>query len=287
MEIIRGADIAAEIKEKVRGYNQQEGLKPVLAVIIVGDDKQSLIYVGLKEKAVASTGGKALLISMPAAASHTEIIKEIKRLNQDDTVDGILVQLPLPENLSEYTEEILMSIDPQKDVDGFTPCNRGLLTGTQKPYFISCAAIAAFEVAERYVKPLAGRKAVLVGDSFDLIIPLSLILIKQGCRVNVVPEYKPALLGNADIYVLEKGEPGGVKGTMVKEGALIIDSGFHWDYQKICGNVNRDSMENVNGFLLPVPAGLGPILIAKLAANLSEAAGRRKNGRIHNRQSAE
>lgn len=276
MQIIDGIAIAREIREKVKIDNHNHNLNPCLAIIVVGDDKESLVYVGLKEKAVEYVGGKVEYVLFPADASYKDIIAKIEELNKNSEIDGILLQLPLPEPLKEYTDEILAAIVPYKDVDGFTPYNRGILMN-KEPIFTSCAALAAMEVIQQYMPSLAGKKVTLVGDSFDLIIPLSIMLLKKEMKVNLVPNYNYEMLEKSDIYIFEKGEPLVVKAEAVNEGALVLDAGFYWlSYDKICGNVDNEALKQKEGFLLAVPGGLGPILISKLLSNLHIAARRKR-----------
>ena len=271
MEIISGTKIAAEIRESLQKANEKEGIKPVLAVIVVGDNQENLIYVALKKKAVAFIGGETRLIVMPQNSSKQNVIHTINELNQDSSIDGILLQLPMPDHLEEDKEEILSAIKLEKDVDGFTPVNRGLLAG-EGACFVSCAALACLEVIDRVYPQLQGKRIVLVGDSFDVIVPLAIILLKRGCPVSIYPHYQEGLVNLADILVVEKGGPEIIKGTDIIGSPLIIDAGFYWEEGRSCGNVQRDSVESNEGYLLPVPGGLGPVLIAKLCENLSRAA---------------
>lgn len=275
MEIISGSEIAGEIKERMLKDNQNDNIRPVLAVIVVGDDKESLVYVGLKEKAVTYIGGETRYEIMPTATTREVLLDLINNLNKDPDVDGILLQLPLPEGLEAYQEGFLEAISPAKDVDGFNPVNRGKLTGNN-PEYISCAALACMEVIEKYTTSLKDKNIILCGDSFDLIIPLAAILISRGSKITIVPEYDAGYAAGADIIVVEKGAPGIVKGEQLKKGTILIDAGFYWDYDRISGNVDRSSVQYIEGYLLPVPGGLGPLLIAKLTENLNKAARRNK-----------
>ncbi len=273
MQIINGSQIAQEIKQKLKEDNEREGISPYLAMILVGGQKEDLHYVGLKEKAAEATGGRAHMFHLPEETSLQELMAKIAELNQDEQVDGILLQLPLPAALVEYTDEILAGIRPDKDVDGFSPVSRGRLSG-DKPGFISCAALACWEVIERFFPVLTGKKAVLIGDSFDLIIPLATMFIKKGCRLIVSPSYEPGLALGADILIAEKGRAGIVRGEGLSPGVLIIDAGFYWGDTGVSGNVDRVVLEEqgLSARLLPVPGGMGPILIAKLMENLAQAA---------------
>ncbi|MEA1960245.1 MAG: tetrahydrofolate dehydrogenase/cyclohydrolase catalytic domain-containing protein [Bacillota bacterium] len=271
MEMLSGKEIASEIKTKVREENVQSNIVPHLAIIVVGDAKENLLYIGLKQKAIEEVGGKTTILSLPASMKKTDLLMKIEDLNQDNDIHGILIQLPLPERLAPDQDEFLSAIHPKKDVDGFNPVNRGKLMGGS-PDFISCAALACMEVVRRYFKQLEGKSVLLVGDSFDVIQPLALMFLEEKARVTVIPQYDPDLLKLADIAVIEKGDPLIVKEHDIKPGALLIDAGFYWYHDHLCGNIDREVLANVKGSLLPVPGGMGPILIAELMANLQRAA---------------
>ncbi|CFX49599.1 Tetrahydrofolate dehydrogenase/cyclohydrolase [Syntrophomonas zehnderi OL-4] len=272
MELICGKDISSEIRNQLKENLAQEGLKPCLAVINVGDDKENLLYIGLKENAVDTLGGETRIASLPQNAAKEEVLNLINELNHDQAVNGILLQLPLPKELQPYEQEFLSAIDPAKDVDGFHPVNMGrLVNGT--PGFISCAALACMDISKRYKAPLAGKKVLLIGDSFDLIRPLALMFIKESCQVSVAPQYKSALMEGVDIAVIEAGGPHIVKASGIKEGALLIDAGFYYDQNSLFGNVDKEDLSKIDGHLLPVPGGVGPMLITKLLENLCMAAG--------------
>jgi methylenetetrahydrofolate dehydrogenase (NADP+)/methenyltetrahydrofolate cyclohydrolase len=271
MEIISGKAIADEIKAGLKESNAQAGICPCLAVIDVGDNQENSLYIGLKKNAIDAIGGSARIIKLPEDTKREDLLAEIKKLNQDKAVDGILLQLPIPENLEPFREEFLEAIAPHKDVDGFCPNNRGKLMGGE-PNFISCAALACMDICHRYMSPLAKKKVLLVGDSFDVIQPMALMFMKELCEVAIIPYYYPDAMGDIDIAIIEKGTPLMVKSQGVKPGALLIDAGFHWYQDRTCGNVDRDALTGVEGYLLPVPGGMGPLLIAHLMKNLSQAA---------------
>lgn len=277
MEIINGTAIANEIKKQLREKNQAEGLEPCLAMVLVGDDRDSAVYVGLKQKALEVSGCKGKLVQLPAAVSLEELLQLIARLNADASIDGILVQLPLPGDLKEHEEKVLAAIDPQKDVDGFTPCNMGKLMSAH-PGFVSCAALACMDAAERAVGQLEGKKVLLIGDSFDVIKPLTLLFINRKCSVTVIPDFDRDQLKAFDIIVIEKGSAQVLKGDYLKEGSVVIDGGFYWYHNHMCGNVDTASTQETKGHLLPVPGGMGPLLIAKLMENLHWAAREKKHG---------
>lgn len=274
MDIISGAQIAGEIKDRLRSQNKGLGLMPCLAVILVGSQEDSAMYVRLKEKAALDVGGRFCLENLPDEAGHDALLELIQQLNRDDTVDGIILQLPLPAHLEPQRELFLKAIDPLKDVDGFHQENRGSLLGGE-PVFTSCAALACLEVIERYAQPLQDKRALLVGESFDLIMPLTLLLMKARCRVTVVPKPPGELLDHCDIAVIEQGQAEIIKALGQDGPELILDAGFYVTQQGLQGNVDRERLSRYPGRLLPVPGGMGPILIAKLMENVSLAAQRR------------
>jgi len=277
MQVINGKSLADEILLTLREANAAEGLTPCLAVIDVGENPNNKRYIGLKKKAADTVGGSTRLLSLGEEIGREELLALIETLNQDDSVDGILLQLPLPTHLAAFQAEFLAAIVPSKDVDGFSPYNLGDLIGGD-PFFVSCGASACLEVCRRYAGPLPDKRVLLVGDSFDVILPLAVTLIKEGCQVTVIPEYDSSYLRDSDIAVIEKGLPGAVAPEDIKPGALLIDAGFYWHNDRTCGNVDRERMSAVPGYLLPVPGGMGPLLVAQLMINLSRAARRARKG---------
>jgi methylenetetrahydrofolate dehydrogenase (NADP+)/methenyltetrahydrofolate cyclohydrolase len=277
MQIISGTERAREIRARVREENHRYGVVPHLAMIVVGDFPENLKYVGMKEKAAVEVGGSARLIHLSGETRREELLKVIAGLNQDAGTDGILLQLPLPVHLENTRDDFLQAIELEKDVDGFNPVNRGRLSDGP-PLFVSCVALGSLGVVEQVFPNLKGKRACLVGDSFDLVLPLATMLIARGCRVTVAGDYQPAEAGKADILVVEKGYPNMVKGSELEnQEMLLIDAGFYWQDGRSCGNVDRESVEGCPGFLVPSPGGLGPLTIATLMENLSRAA--RRDGR--------
>lgn len=275
MTPISGAIIADEIKGRLREQNLLEDIKPLLAVILVGEQPDSAIYVSLKEKSVNYISGRFRLEKLGDGCSKAELLALIHTLNQDADVDGIILQLPLPDALEPHRDEFLAAISPTKDVDGFHPQNRGMLLGGE-PHFISCAALACMEVMRRYITFQKGPRVNLIGNSFDLIMPLALLLLKENCRVALFPDFSFDGLVNCDAAVIEKGGPAAVRQIPDDGPGLLIDAGFYFTDDGSVGNVSPTDLENYPGRLLPVPGGLGPVLIAKLMENLNLAARRRK-----------
>ncbi|MDD4170644.1 MAG: bifunctional 5,10-methylenetetrahydrofolate dehydrogenase/5,10-methenyltetrahydrofolate cyclohydrolase [Syntrophomonas sp.] len=273
MKVISGKTIADEIKGSLKQANSAAGVAPCLAIIDIGTNKENALYTGLKRNAVAAIGGTTRSINLAEDTSRERVLATIQELNQDEDVDGILLQLPVPEGLEPYREEFLAAIAPGKDVDGFNSCNRGLLIGGE-PYFVSCAALACMDISRRFRGPLSGKRVLLVGDSFDVIQPLAIMFIKEGCHVVVTPRYHPTDMEDMDIAIIEPGAPFIVKRQGIKEGALLIDAGFHWHEERTCGNIDPEEFAGVEGYILPVPGGMGPLLIAHLMDNLTRAAGK-------------
>lgn len=269
--LVKGGDIAQEIKDGLKAKVIASGLQPRLAVILVGEDEESRHYVGMKQKAVVAIGGDCEVFNVPSNTSAQELLARIEELNRDPGINGILVQLPLPGKLEERQNDVLASVSIAKDVDGFHPFNQGQLF-TASARFISCAALACMEMVDRHIQ-VKERHAVLIGNSFDLIQPLALMLIAKGSRVQVIPDVRgwEAAARGADLLVVEKGQPRMVTGDHVKPGAFVIDAGFYWEAGRVCGNVDTESVTGRAGWLAPVPGGMGPILIAKLLENLVKA----------------
>lgn len=277
MHVINGKSLADEILLTLREANAAEGLAPCLAVIDVGENPDNKRYIGLKKKAAGTVGGSVRLVSLGEEIGREELLAQIEALNQDDLVDGILLQLPLPAGLAVFQGEFLAAIVPPKDVDGFNPYNLGNLIGGE-PLFVSCGALACLEVCRRYAGPLQDKRVLLIGDSYDVILPLAVTFIKEGCRLTVIPGYDPSYLKDKDIAVIEKGLPGLVAPEDVNPDTLLIDAGFYWYNGRTFGNVDCERMFAVPGYLLPVPGGMGPLLVAQLMINLSRAARRARKG---------
>lgn len=271
MEIVNGTQLANEIKDALRIQNEARNIHPVLAVLLVGEDSDSQVYVRLKEKAATAISGSCRVVQLPADTADRELLAQIEILNHDPDVHGIILQLPLPAGLAGMQDVFLAAIHPEKDVDGFNPVNRGLLMGGV-PQYVSCAALACMDVIKRCVHDLHQRKAVLLGDSFDLILPLAVMLAREGCQTSIVPEYIAADKIQADIIVAEKGCPGMLAPDQMPGCRLVIDAGFYWEDNRVQGNVDPQQVAALTGYLVPVPGGMGPLLIAKLMENVSRAA---------------
>jgi methylenetetrahydrofolate dehydrogenase (NADP+)/methenyltetrahydrofolate cyclohydrolase len=246
---------------------------PVLAIILVGNDQESERYVSMKQRAAGEIGAQCQVHHLNEA-STSEVVALVNRLNQDQAIHGILVQLPLPPGVDQ--DQVIAAIDVSKDVDGFHPLNLGL-GYMGKQVFTSCASAAILNLIENYVQTPRPR-VLLIGKSLDLIKPLNSLLVGRECPVTVVDEMHPWIdLSLYEVAVLENGTPRSVSGSAFEEGSLVIDAGFHWQEGKSCGNaITEDFEADSRPWLLPVPGGLGPLLITMLLSNLIKAA--KRNG---------
>ena len=277
--IIDGNKIAQEIRNEVRlktrELRQQTGIIPGLAVILVGDDPASQVYVGRKAKACAEVGFLSREYKLPAETEEKKLLKIIKKLNKDDQIHGILVQLPLPGHIS--TENIIAAIDPDKDVDGFHPYNvGGLMTGT--PLFVPCTPRGIMELIARSGIDLKGKEAVVVGRSNIVGKPMAMLLLAQHATVTMCHSRTgdlPAVTRRADVLIAAVGKPHMIKADMVKEGAVVIDVGVNrLENGKLAGDVAFDDVAPKASFITPVPGGVGPMTIAMLMRNTLDSAAR-------------
>ncbi|MDO4540910.1 MAG: tetrahydrofolate dehydrogenase/cyclohydrolase catalytic domain-containing protein [Syntrophomonadaceae bacterium] len=274
MEIISGRELSSEIRDELKRENELEGIRPVLAIINVGDDKANLLYIGLKQNAMSHIGGQAEVAMLDWKVSRHELLAKIEAFNHHPGVHGILLQLPLSPELEPHREELLAAIRPDKDVDGFTPFNRGALLGG-RPYYVSCVAQAAMEMIERCRGEVKGCTALLAGDSFDLIQPLTLLLMRAGAEVTVLPEWREDIVTDCQVVVVEKGGWNCVRPEQLSVDCLLIDNGYYFDPTgKLSGNVDKDTMlgSELRGWLVPNPGGLGPLLVTRLVRSVHQAA---------------
>ena len=277
VNIIDGNKIAQDIRNEVRlsalELKEQKEIIPGLAVVLVGEDPASQIYVGRKAKACAEVGFLSREYRLPTATDEEKLLKIINKLNKDKSVHGILVQLPLPKHIS--TEKIIAAIDPHKDVDGFHPYNvGGLVTGS--PLFVSCTPRGIMELLARSGIELAGKEAVVVGRSNIVGKPMALLLLAQNATVTMCHSKTKDLglvTGRADVLIAAIGKPQMIKANMVKEGAVVIDVGVNrLENGKLTGDVAFDEVAAKASFITPVPGGVGPMTIAMLMKNTLDAA---------------
>lgn len=275
-QIIDGKAISAAIKDELKIKVEQmkaKGIKICLAVIQVGNDPASSVYVGNKKKACAYIGIDSLAYELPDETTQEELLKLIAELNAKEEVNGILVQLPLPEHINE--DEVIRAIDPKKDVDGFHPQSVGALCIGQSG-FVSCTPAGIIQLLKRSGIEIAGKECVVIGRSNIVGKPMALLLLRENGTVTVAHSKTKNLkevAKRADILVVAVGKPKMVTREYVKEGAVVIDVGIHRnENNKLCGDVDYDDVAPVSSAITPVPGGVGPMTIAMLMYNCVEAA---------------
>jgi len=275
--IIDGNKIAQEVRHSVRkealDFKEKTGIVPGLAVILVGEDPASQVYVGRKAKACAEVGFLSREYKLSADTSEAKLLNIISELNADQVIHGILVQLPLPKHI--HTDKIIAAIDPQKDVDGFHPYNvGGLVSGN--PLFVPCTPRGIMELIARTGIDLKGKEAVVVGRSNIVGKPIALLLLAQHATVTICHSRTkdlPAVTRRADVLIAAVGKPHMIKANMVKEGAVVIDVGVNrLENGKLAGDVAFDEVAAKASFITPVPGGVGPMTIAMLMKNTLDAA---------------
>ena len=282
------ADLRGEIAAAVAEMKVATGRAPGLAVVLVGDDPASRSYVTGKEKACAAAGILSREIGLPAAARREEILAVVRTLNADDAIDGILVQLPLPD--SSIEREILEAIDPAKDVDGFHPTNVGRMV-QGLPSFAPCTPVGVLEILRRSGTPLSGASVVVIGRSQLVGRPLSILLSQKGVDATVTlchtrTKDLARFTRAADIVVVAAGRPNTLTADMVRPGAVVIDVGVNRvpdasraSGHRLVGDVDFAAVAAKAAAITPVPGGVGPMTIAMLLRNTVEAARRRRGAR--------
>ena len=264
--------IKDELKEKVATL-KAEGKEIGMAVIQVGNDPASSVYVGNKKKACEYIGIRSESYELPEETTQDELIALIERLNADDKIHGILVQLPVPKHIDEDT--IIKAISPKKDVDGFHPQSVGALSIGQ-PGFVSCTPAGVIQLLKRSGVEIEGKECVVIGRSNIVGKPMSLLLLRENGTVTITHSKTKDLkevCKRADILVVAIGRPKMIDASYVKEGAVVIDVGIHrGENNKLCGDVDFESVEPIASSITPVPGGVGPMTIAMLMNNCVEAA---------------
>ncbi|SES85699.1 bifunctional methylenetetrahydrofolate dehydrogenase/methenyltetrahydrofolate cyclohydrolase FolD [[Clostridium] polysaccharolyticum] len=260
-----------ELKEKVAAM-KEDGVEITLAVIQVGKDPASTVYVGNKKKACEYIGIRSLAYELPEETTESELLELVESLNDRDDVNGILVQLPLPEHINE--NKILNTISAKKDVDGFHPQSVGALSIGQKG-FVSCTPAGIIELLKRSNIEIEGKECVVVGRSNIVGKPMALLLLRENGTVTVCHSRTKDLkeiTKRADILVVALGKPKFITKEYVKEGAVVIDVGIHRnENNKLCGDVDYDDVEPVCSAITPVPGGVGPMTITMLMNNCVES----------------
>ena len=276
MQLIDGKAISAKVKEEVKNEAAQlteKGVIPCLAVILVGDDKASQTYVNSKEKACKACGIRSLKYTLEANTSESALIDLIQSLNENDEVDGILVQLPLPKHIDE--NKILEKISCEKDVDGFHAVNVGrLVSGLDG--FVPCTPCGIMRLFKEYGIEVSGKNAVVIGRSNIVGKPMANLLLNANATVTVThskTQNLAKITKDADIIVVAIGKPNFLKADMVKNGAVVIDVGINrLENNKLVGDADFENVANKCSFITPVPGGVGPMTIAMLLKNTIKSA---------------
>lgn len=271
MNLIDGKLISSQIKNEVKNkveFLNKKGIHVGLAVIQVGEDEPSSIYVRNKVKACEYTGIESTMIKMKEDTTENELIDLIIELNNDDNIDGILVQLPLPKHID--TKKIIDIISPDKDVDGFTKVNCGsLFVGDND--FVSCTPIGVLELLKRYNIDIAGKNCCIIGRSNEVGKPMAMLMLQENATVTICHSKTNDLkkfTKEADILISAIGKAKMIDRTYLKENVVVIDIGINKDENnKLCGDVNFDDVKDIVSYITPVPGGVGPMTIAMLMNN--------------------
>lgn len=264
-------EIKDELKEKVAAL-KEKGIEITLAVIQVGNNPASTVYVGNKKKACEYVGIRSLAYELPEETTEEELLELVRSLNDREDVHGILVQLPLPKQIDE--DKVIKTISPKKDVDGFHPQSVGALSIGQKG-FVSCTPAGIIQLLKRYNIDIDGKECVVIGRSNIVGKPVAMLLLRENGTVTVCHSHTPDLkevTKKADILIVAIGKAKFITAEYVKEGAAVIDVGMDRDENgKLCGDVDFDDVEKKAGAITPVPGGVGPMTIAMLMNNCIEA----------------
>ena len=274
-QIIDGKSIALAVRQGLEPRVEAlkaKGVTPGLTVVVVGDDPASAIYVRNKERASQKLGMNGTVLRMPGETTQEELLTVVRKLNADDSIHGILVQLPLPKHIDEHA--ILREIDPDKDVDGFHAMNAGRLLNGEKG-FVACTPKGVMRLLETTGVDLNGKNAVVVGRSNIVGKPMALLLLQKNCTVTIAHSRTRNLADvtrSADILVVAVGRAGMITGDMIKPGAIMMDVGINRVDGKVVGDVDFESAKEVASYITPVPGGVGAMTIAMLMENAVEAA---------------
>lgn len=265
------AKVKAQLKLKVDEYRDKYSRVPGLAVVLVGEDPASQVYVKMKNKSCEEAGYKSIVNRMPETATTEELLAVVEQYNNDDTINGILVQLPLPKQIDEH--KVLYAIKPDKDVDGFHPFNVGLMSIGEDTLF-PCTPYGCMKFFEEYGIETSGKNAVVIGRSNIVGKPMTSLLLKANCTVTVChskTKNMAEICRQADILVAAIGKPEFVTADYVKDGAVVIDVGINRVNDKLVGDVAYEEVSKKASYITPVPGGVGPMTIAMLLANTMKA----------------
>ena len=276
--IMDGKALSLKLKEQMKQRIEQlkqQGINPKLVVVLVGDNSASQVYVRNKHNSCGEVGIESEVITMPEQTTQQELLEVVERLNQDETVDGILVQLPLPKQIDEKT--VLRSILPEKDVDGFHPVNVGLLSIGDE-CFAPATPSGIIAMFQEYGINIAGKNCVVIGRSNIVGKPMAALLLKNNATVTICHSKTEDLASytrRADVVIVATGRRHTLTADMVKEGAVVVDVGMNRNEQgKLCGDVDYEEVKEKASFITPVPGGVGPMTITELLENTIQAAQR-------------
>ncbi len=267
--LIDGKKVAKEILENLADETVFMNPAPGLAVIIVGEDAASKIYVNSKKKKAAELGFNSIVVELPENVSQQELLNKIEELNNDDKIDGILVQMPLPEHINK--NDVIEKINPLKDVDCFHPYNVGKIASGNKPYVYPCTPKGIIRLLEYYDIEIEGKNTVVVGRSNIVGRPMAQMLLNMNATVTICHSRTKNLgeiTKTADILICAAGKANLITEDMVKDGAVVIDVGINRNKdRKLCGDVDFSSVEKKASYITPVPGGVGPMTICSLMVN--------------------
>ncbi|WAI01303.1 bifunctional methylenetetrahydrofolate dehydrogenase/methenyltetrahydrofolate cyclohydrolase FolD [Methanogenium organophilum] len=271
--LIDGKKVSQDRLEILKREIQESGLSPGLATVIVGEDPASQMYVRMKHKACDAVGIRSVGVVLQADVTTEEVIKHVQSLNEDTSVDGILVQLPLPDHID--TEAVIEAVSPEKDVDGFHPENIGALF-SGRPTFVPCTPGGIMTLLDVYDIDPKGMNAVVIGRSVDVGRPMAALLLNADATVTICHSKTkdlPEVIKRADLIVSAIGRAHFITKEMVSPGAIVIDVGINQDENgKLCGDVDFDTVSTIASAITPVPGGVGPMTIATLMENTFESA---------------
>ena len=277
MQLLDGKSLSAELIDSVK--EEAKKLKPKLAVILVGEDPASLIYTKNKKKACERAGIEYIERRFPATIKQEELIGEIEDINQDSTINGLIVQLPLPEHI--YIPEVIRAIDPKKDVDGFHAYNIGkMFLSPEFEDLPPATPLGIVKLLDHYNIPIQGKEVVVVGHSNIVGKPISIMMLNRNATVTTCHIYTkdlPDHTKRADILIVAVGKPNLITADMVKKGAVVIDVGINrTEDGKLCGDVDFENISKITSYITPVPGGVGPMTVAALILNTINAAKRQR-----------
>lgn len=273
-ELLNGREAARKVRLDLAKDLAKISRKPGLAVILVGDDPGSQVYVNAKEKAAKEVGMKSIIYKLPATTHRKDLISLIHNLNSDASINGILVQLPLPAALHKEESDILAEIEPKKDVDGLHPVNMGKLILGQEPYSYSCTPAGIMELLHSSGIEIKGKNAVVIGRSNIVGKPIAQLLMREHATVTICHSRTKDIkffTQAADIIVVAIGKPKFLTKDMVRQGAVVIDVGMNRLETGLVGDVDFENVKDLCSYITPVPGGVGPMTIAMLMKNCFES----------------